>query len=216
MTLRRDDTNSINSMSIMKKIAIGIAMYSPFSNLKKMIYRGLGMKVGKNVYFGPRSIIVSNNYKKIKIKDNVNIAVGVVINAEKMIIGKNTHVGYETLITGKVVKIGKNCNINNRTFIESFYAPVYINNNVVIAASAIISSHDGSSMNVWGKDMKAKPVVLKNNCFIGNKAIIMPGITIHEKVIVGAGSVVTKDVDKNTVVVGVPAKKLKVIKNMKK
>ena len=51
-------------------------------------------------------------------------------------------------------------------------------------------------------------IILKKDCWIGAGAIIMPNITIGERAIVGAGAVVTKDVDADTVVVGVPAKVL--------
>lgn len=50
-----------------------------------------------------------------------------------------------------------------------------------------------------------KDIVIEDNCWIGYGAQIMPGITIHNGSVVGAGAVVTKDVEKNTVVGGVPA-----------
>ncbi|WP_276866657.1 DapH/DapD/GlmU-related protein [Bacteroides heparinolyticus] len=53
--------------------------------------------------------------------------------------------------------------------------------------------------------MKAD-VRIGDNCFIGNGAILLPGITIGNEVIVGAGSVVTKDVPSNTIVAGNPAR----------
>ena len=52
-------------------------------------------------------------------------------------------------------------------------------------------------------------VVIENNVWVGEGVVIMPGITIGENSIIGANSVVTKDVPKNTVVGGVPAKILK-------
>ena len=51
-----------------------------------------------------------------------------------------------------------------------------------------------------------RPVLLKKNSWIGAGAIILPGVTVGENSIVGAGSVVTKDVPDNTIVVGNPAK----------
>lgn len=49
------------------------------------------------------------------------------------------------------------------------------------------------------------PVIIKDNCWIGARSIILPGITIGECSIVAAGSVVTKDVPPNSLVAGVPA-----------
>lgn len=57
-----------------------------------------------------------------------------------------------------------------------------------------------------------KGVIIKNNAWIGTGAIIMPNITVGEFSIIGAGSVVTKDVPPYTVVAGVPAKVIRTLK----
>jgi len=54
--------------------------------------------------------------------------------------------------------------------------------------------------------MKYAPVTIEDNCFVGLGAIVMPGVTVHKNSVVGAGSVVTKDVPEGSVVAGVPAK----------
>lgn len=68
----------------------------------------------------------------------------------------------------------------------------------------------------WSKLMEKIPfikgtVVLENDCWIGAGAIIMPNVRIGESSIVGAGSIVTKDVPPNTIVIGTPAKILRSI-----
>jgi len=208
---KSNDPRDIKNISLKNKIFIGLAMFCPFSGFKKLLYRMMGATIGKNVFFGPQSVIISNNYHNVKIGDNVFFSLGVAITADELIIGNNTHVGYQALMTGKKISIGKNCNINNRVFIEAYYAPVIIEDNVTIAGSVMISSHDGSFMNVLGKEMIAKQIILKKRCFIGNNAVILPGITINEKSIVGAGAVVTKDVEERTIVVGVPARVIRKI-----
>lgn len=62
----------------------------------------------------------------------------------------------------------------------------------------------------WGPEA-AKPITIGNDCWIGGNAIILMGITIGNGVTVGAGSVVTKDVPDNVVVVGNPAKVIKTL-----
>lgn len=52
-------------------------------------------------------------------------------------------------------------------------------------------------------------IIIENNVWLGAGVIVLPGITIGENAIVAAGAVVTKDVEKNSVVGGVPAKKIK-------
>jgi len=55
----------------------------------------------------------------------------------------------------------------------------------------------------------AKPIRIGNECFFGASVIVLPGVTIGDNVVVGAGSVVTKDIPSNTVVCGNPAKPVK-------
>ncbi len=55
------------------------------------------------------------------------------------------------------------------------------------------------------------PIAIGDNVFIGANAIIMPGVTIGNDVVVGAGAVVAKDVPDDSVVVGVPARKIKTL-----
>ncbi|MCH5330753.1 MAG: galactoside O-acetyltransferase, partial [Alistipes sp.] len=52
-------------------------------------------------------------------------------------------------------------------------------------------------------------VLLKRGCWIGAGSTILPGVTVGENAVVGAGSVVTKDVEDNTVVAGNPARLIK-------
>lgn len=89
---------------------------------------------------------------------------------------------------------------------------VTIGSNSIIAARVTITTatHDYNviPMNAVGIN---KSVVIEGNVWIGIGAIILPGVTIHEGAVVGAGAVVTKDVDANHIVGGVPARTLKVI-----
>ena len=56
-----------------------------------------------------------------------------------------------------------------------------------------------------------KPIVLKKGCLVGMESCVMPGVTIGEGAIVGAGSLVTKDIPAWTIAVGRPAKVIKEI-----
>ena len=58
---------------------------------------------------------------------------------------------------------------------------------------------------------ESKPVILKNGCWIGAKAIILPGVVVGKNSVVGAGSIVTKDIPSGVVAVGNPAKVIKKI-----
>lgn len=58
---------------------------------------------------------------------------------------------------------------------------------------------------------QASPVTIGDDVWIGDKVAIMPGVTIGSNVIIAAGAVVTKDVSDNTLVGGVPARKIKAL-----
>ena len=57
-----------------------------------------------------------------------------------------------------------------------------------------------------------RPFLLVYDCWFGGSVTILPGVTIHDNVVVGAGSVVTKDLESGYIYVGNPAKKLRAIK----
>lgn len=76
---------------------------------------------------------------------------------------------------------------------------VYIDEYTYLAGGVIVLAHDMCrSLNVNTK--------IGKQCFIGANAIIMPGVEIGDEVIVGSGSVVTKNIPSNTIVAGNPAK----------
>lgn len=79
---------------------------------------------------------------------------------------------------------------------------VHIGDETYIASGAIIFTHD------FARNMHADTYIGKR-CFIGANAIIMCGITIGDNVIIGSGSVVTKNVPSNCIVVGNPARIVK-------
>lgn len=60
------------------------------------------------------------------------------------------------------------------------------------------------------------PIIIGNNVHIGWNAIIMPGVTIGDNCIIGAGAIVTKSIPPNSIAVGVPAKCIETIDDYKK
>jgi acetyltransferase-like isoleucine patch superfamily enzyme len=96
------------------------------------------------------------------------------------------------------LKLGKNFDVGTFTYINSHYG-VEINDNVQIGSHCAIYSHSTI-------DNKKGSVILERNCKIGTHSTIMPGVRIGENSIVGAYSFVNKDIPKNEIWVGVPAK----------
>lgn len=136
-------------------------------------------------------------------------------------IGEGTSI-WQFSIVLKGAKIGKNCNINCQVFIEN---DVVIGNNVTIKPGVQI--WDGVSLeddvfvgpNVTftndlfpkskNKDFELKKTIVKKGASIGANATILAGITIGENSLIGAGSVVTKNIPENEIWIGNPAKFLK-------
>jgi acetyltransferase-like isoleucine patch superfamily enzyme len=112
----------------------------------------------------------------------------------------------------KNATVGKNCKISSHTFICE---GVHIEDNVFIGHNVtFINDKYPRSTNTDGSmqtesDWKVVETWIKKGASIGSSSTILCGITVGENAIVGAGSVVTKDVPPNTIVAGVPAKPLK-------
>lgn len=115
--------------------------------------------------------------------------------------GKNIHVGDEFLANYNV------------TILD--IAPVHIGDHVMIGPNTLIVTvnHPLSPKGRRQHLGQAKPVVIGNDVWIGGNCTILPGVTIGNNVVVAAGAVVTKDVPDNSVVAGVPARKIRELEN---
>jgi len=96
------------------------------------------------------------------------------------------------------LKLGQNFDIGTFTYINAKYG-VEIQDKVQVGSHCSIYSHSTI-------DNKKGPIVLKKNCRIGTHSTIMPNVTIGENSIIGAYSFVTKNVPKNELWLGIPAR----------
>ena len=129
-------------------------------------------------------------------------------------IGEGTNI-WQFCVVLEGAKIGKNCNICSNCFIEN---DVVIGDNVTVKNG--VSLYDGMRIedDVFigpnatfcndrypkskNKDFKLEPITIKKGASIGANVTILPGVTIGENALIGAGAIVTKDVDSNAKVVG--------------
>jgi acetyltransferase-like isoleucine patch superfamily enzyme len=105
------------------------------------------------------------------------------------------------------VRFGKNCDFQFLHFSTEPYL-IEIGNHVQITSGTRFFTHSGGWVlrNKFPKWDSFGKIIIKDNVYIGNCVLIMPGVTIGNNVIVGAGSVVTKSIPDNSVVAGNPAK----------
>lgn len=151
------------------------------------------------------------NLKNVKVGKNVSIFS--FVNAYECTIDDGSKIGAFVEIQRGVV-IGKNCKISSHSFLCE---GVHIEDNVFIGHGVMFTNDlfpratnsDGSQQTET--DWKVIETHVKKGASIGSNATILCGVTIGENALIGAGSVVTKDVSANTIVAGNPARVIKTI-----
>ena len=169
-----------------KFIKLGVKMIAP-----ETIFFSEDTKIGKNVVIDPYVVIgskvnIGNNVKifsfshleSSKIENDVNIGPYARLRPGT-ILQKGSRVG--NFVEVKKSKIGKNSKVNHLSYIGD----TTMGNSVNIGAGTITCNYDGAKKN------KTK---IRNNVFIGSNSSLVAPITINENSIVGAGSVITKNV----------------------
>jgi acetyltransferase-like isoleucine patch superfamily enzyme len=134
------------------------------------------------------------------------------INLYGCAIGDNTKIGAFVEIQKKAT-VGRNCKISSHTFVCE---GVTIEDDVFVGHSVTFINDSYPRATAAGQlqteaDWKVEPTVVKKGASIGSGSTILSRVTIGENAIVGAGSVVTKDVPENAIVAGNPAKVLRYI-----
>jgi acetyltransferase-like isoleucine patch superfamily enzyme len=136
-----------------------------------------------------------------------NVQIFDFVNMYDCEIGENSRIGAFVEVQ-RGVKIGKSVKISTHTFIcegVTIEDDVFVGHNV----SFINDRYPRATANgrlQSAQDWECIPTLVKRGASIGTSTTILCGVTIGENAIVGAGSVVTKDVPPNTIVAGVPAR----------
>ncbi|OPX18428.1 N-acetyltransferase [candidate division WOR-3 bacterium 4484_100] len=157
-----------------------------------------------------------SEFKRISpdVKLGKNVKIFGFVNLYGCEIGDNTKIGTFVEIQ-KNAKIGKNCKISTHTFIcegVTIEDNVFVGHNVTFINDKYPRATNPEGRLQTEEDWTVVPTFVKKGASIGSSATILCGVTIGENAIVGAGSVVTKDVPDNAVVAGVPAKVIKFLK----
>lgn len=115
-----------------------------------------------------------------------------------------------TINFGKFTRVGKHVFINHGcSFLD--LGGITIEDHVLIGPQVKLVTENHPLNPEDRRGMLAKPILIKENAWIGAGATLLPGVTIGKNSVVAAGALVTKDVPPDTVVGGIPAKILKSI-----
>lgn len=106
------------------------------------------------------------------------------------------------LVVGSDFQMEKGCNID-----ANFPWLIEIGNNVTFASRAALIAHDGSTKKLVGYSKVGK-IHIGNDVFVGYGSIVMPNVSIGDGAVIGAHSVVTRDVAPGMVAVGSPAREI--------
>lgn len=130
-----------------------------------------------------------------------------------MNVGKNVNIANGVLFgRGSKVTIGDNSGIGESSRLVCM-AEIIIGRDVMIAPEVMILTgghrYDIPGLLLREQAILVAPVTIGNDCWIGARAILLPGISICDRVIIAAGSVVTKSVTESGVYGGNPARKIR-------
>jgi UDP-2-acetamido-3-amino-2,3-dideoxy-glucuronate N-acetyltransferase len=145
------------------------------------------------------------------VKLGTNVKLSKFINLYGCSVGENTKIGSFVEIQKKA-SVGKNCKISSHSFIcegVTIEDEVFIGHSVTFINDLYPRSTTANGELQTEEDWSVSPTVVKRGASIGSGATILAKVTIGENAIVGAGSVVTKDVPPDTIVAGNPARVLR-------
>lgn len=151
--------------------------------------------------------------ESVKLGKDVKIWHPELVNLYGCTIGDNSTIGAFVEIQ-KNVLVGKNCKISSHSFLcEGVHMKdnVFIGHNVSFINDKYPRSTNADGSRQQEGDWKATPTLIEQGASIGSGSTILCGITIGENSIIGAGSVVTKDIPADSIAYGNPAKVMRKI-----
>jgi len=136
--------------------------------------------------------------------------VNILFNLAGKLLGQVKYYRYrlriQKLIAGGLV-LGKNVTIQPSVSIDEGYPYlIRIGNNCSLSNEVRLLVHDATTFKFTDGYTRLSKIEIKDNCFIGERVVILPGVTIGPHVLVAAGSVVYRDIPPNSCAAGVPAR----------
>ena len=163
------------------------------SRLRGVYYRALGVRMTGRVWL--RRIEIARNWEDVLLEEGAALDFGVSIvtsgppRAGKVTIGARTYVNRYTMLDGhQHLEIGRDCMIGPHCYITD--------GNHGTAPDLLVKLQPNQTA----------PVILEDGVWLGSHVVVLAGVRIGRGAVIGAGSVVTRDVPANAVAVGVPAR----------
>jgi acetyltransferase-like isoleucine patch superfamily enzyme len=199
------------------------------SFMKKVFYRLMGYKIGKNVHIGFLSVVIG---KKVFIDDCVKIGLASIVRAEDISIEKFVSIGSFSFIDSGKIRIGEDSRINEQVIIGGMKTPdssldlgrrtiimeysyinttmpVKIGDDTGIGGHCLLFTHGSWLNQLEGFPVNFAPIEIGNSVWLPWRVFIMPGVNVGDKVVIGANSLVSKSIKSNCLVAGSPAKIIK-------
>lgn len=130
-------------------------------------------------------------------------------------LGNLLRAGHLTYLRMAGVKIGEGCMISLRAKIDVRRGKITIGNRCTITYGCVILSHDASAVHINPEDDGGGQVIIEDNVYVGVNSVILRNVRIGKNSVIGAGSVVTRDIPPNVVAVGNPATVVRKIERFK-
>ena len=169
--------------------------------------RAQGVELGKDVHFYGMPIVGMAKDSLIRIGDRVVLC----SDSRFTALGVNHPVVLRTLRPGAEIVIGNDCGISGGSICAAIR--VELGNECLLGANVTIADTDFHSikparrrLNNNPQEIGAAPVRIEDNVFIGTGALVLKGVRIGRNSVIGASSVVTKDVPPNSIAAENPAK----------
>jgi acetyltransferase-like isoleucine patch superfamily enzyme len=185
---------------------------TPISTAKtKLILSALGCRYGKNLEIDGKLIIRIHRRGAIRLGDNVRVKSRFMSNP----VGMTSPTVFHCIGDGSI-KFGDNSGCS--AAVLSSQSGIDIGDNVNMGANVRVFDHDFHSIDFLARrdptadraSRRTMPIVIGNDVFIGTNAIILKGVTIGDRCVIGAGAVVAlKDIPPDSLVLGNPAKVVK-------
>lgn len=196
------------------------------SPLKKIFYRLKGYSIGNNVSLGLGSVIIGT---RVQIGEGTSIGFLTVIRATQITLGRYVKIGATTIIDTERVFIDDDAKINEQVFIggpvdpESYIKigkrtiimqmsflnptkPLIIGDDTGIGGHCLLFTHGSWLSQLDGYPVTFAPITLGKNVWLPWRVFIMPGVSVGDNTVIGANSLVTKNLPPNSLAAGSPAK----------